>query len=507
MEKLFSLIKSLSGMEKRYFRLAVSVHGETEQKNYMKLFNVIAGQEKYNEEYILSIFEGEKIAQRLDMSKNYLYKLLLNTLQSYHRNDSAEQQLLNMLDRALILYNKMLYKSCLEVLQKARKLAKQYEYYEILLKVIQMIIRVAIEEKKDDRFMARFYPEQEWAIERIRRIAAYQKLYNELYTFFSKKGNDLRMQGLKRQYQHFLEHPLLSGETKALSYEEKSYYYLTFGLCHFCLGNAGKSYESTQKRLSLIKSRPEKLKEDPDTYITTLNSIIFYGSVLRKIKECEEAFKKLSEFLISFPAKRHKLFVAFDNMMALYTTAGLFRDGLHYADKAKEELRSYENRIFASNKVSLYHDMFYIYFGCGKFDEARIWLNKLLNETAMGVREDIQVTARLTNLILHFELGNTDLMPYLLRRTYSFLKKRKRLNKLEKTILQFVGKLLHADPLEKQELIGLFIEIKNALQKLMKKPEEAMVLTEYFDYISWLESKISGRSFEKVVKENLRRRT
>jgi hypothetical protein len=28
MEKLFGLIKSLNGMEKRYFKLAVSVHGE-----------------------------------------------------------------------------------------------------------------------------------------------------------------------------------------------------------------------------------------------------------------------------------------------------------------------------------------------------------------------------------------------------------------------------------------------------------------------------------------------
>jgi tetratricopeptide (TPR) repeat protein len=472
----------------------------------MRLFNSISKQKVYNEEEILEEFKGMKIAERLDMSKNYLYKLLLNTLQNYHRNGSVEQRLFNLLDRALILYNKMLYKSCLEVLQKARKLSIQYEYYEIQLKVIQMIMRVAIEEKKDDRFMAQFYPEQQLAIEHIQRINEYHHLYNELYSFFSKKGNDLRVKGMRKQYQNFLQHPLLSGEKKPGSYEEKSYYYLTFGLCHFCLGNAGISYESTQKRLNLVKSRPEKLKEDPDTYITILNSVIFYGSVLRKIKECEKAFDKLNEFLNLFPEKKHKLFVAFDNMMALYITAGSFRDGLVYADKAKEEIRQFETKIFASNKVSLYHDMFYIYFVCKRFDEARIWLNKLLNETATGVREDIQVTARLTNLILHFELGNTDLMPYLFRRTYSFLRKQKRLNKLEKALLEFISRLLHADPLGKKEIIGLFAEMKKTLEKLTKDSDEAMVLTEYFDYISWLESKISGRAFEKIVKEKRSKR-
>jgi hypothetical protein len=187
--------------------------------------------------------------------------------------------------------------------------------------------------------------------------------------------------------------------------------------------------------------------------------------------------------------------------MALYLTAGLFREGLEYADMAREQLPVFERRLFASNKVSLYHDMFYIYFGCRKYEESLEWLNKLLNETTLGVREDIQVTARLTNLILHYELGNYDLLPYLLRRTYSFMLKRKRLHKLEKILLQFIGKLLRTNPLVKKEIIALFAEIKTALEKLIHNPDEAMVLTEYFDYISWLESKITGRSFERIVKE------
>jgi hypothetical protein len=499
MEKLFRLIKSLNGMEKRYFRLAVSVH-DTEGKNYMQLFDAISRQNVYNEKALRAALGGKAILRRFDMSKNYLYRLVLNTLLNYHRQSSVEQQLLDALEKASILYNKMLYKSCLEVLQKAQKLALRFESYEILLKIIQMISRVAIEEKKDTRFMEPFHQAQQQAFERIQKINEYYKLYHRLYTFFTKKGNDLRVKGVKKEYEKILQHPLLS-EQKPNGYEEKNYYYLTFALCYFCLGDARKSYEFTQRRLQLIKSNPERIKENSDAYIITLNSVIFYGSVICKVKESEDAFRRLQEFLFTWPDKHHKIFVAYDNMMALYITAGFFRKGIVYAQMAESELPKYETKLFDSNKVSLYHDMFYVYFGCREYERSLRWLNKLLNETAPGVREDIQMTARITNLVLHYELGNFDLLPYLLRRTFSFLLKRKRLHKLEKILLQFMGKLLHVNPFVKREITALFVEIKEALEKVTQDPHEAMVLTEYFDYISWLESKIENRSFEKIVKE------
>ncbi len=506
MEKLFSLIKSLDGMEKRYFKLAVSVHKEAGMKNYMRLFTAIAKQRTYNDEALREEFKNDAIVKRFDMSKNYLYRLLLNTLQNYHRNSSVELQLINLLNRASVLYNKMLYKSCMELLNKARELAKRYEYYELLLQIIQKTVQVAIEEGKDTAYMDQLYKEHEHALERSRRINDYRKLYQRLYTFFTTKGNDLRVGGIKTQYLKFLNDPLLSNVQKPTEYEEKSYYYLTHSLCYFCLGEADKSYEYTQLRLNLIKSRPERMVEDPDTYVIVLNSVIFYGSVIYKIRECESAFTKLEQFLVNFPSKRHKIFVAYDNMIALYLTAGKFKEGLVYANKAKAELAVYEEKVFASNKVSLYHDMFYVYFGCQQFEESLEWLNKLLNETKLNVREDIQVTARMTNLILHYELKHFDLLPYLIRRAYSFLYKRKRLHKLEKIFLNFLGKLLHVNPYVKKELIAVFIEIKDALEQLTRDPNEAMVMTEYFDYISWLDSKINNRSFERIVREKAQKR-
>jgi hypothetical protein len=107
---------------------------------------------------------------------------------------------------------------------------------------------------------------------------------------------------------------------------------------------------------------------------------------------------------------------------------------------------------------------------------------------------------------LHYELKHFDLLPYLIRRAYSFLYKRKRLHKLEKIFLNFLGRLLHVNPHVKKELISVFIEIKEALEQLTQDPNEAMVMTEYFDYISWLDSKINNRSFERIVRDKAQKR-
>jgi tetratricopeptide (TPR) repeat protein len=234
--------------------------------------------------------------------------------------------------------------------------------------------------------------------------------------------------------------------------------------------------------------------------------VIFYGSVLGKIHELEKVFERLHEFLLSNPANYHKIFIAYDNMLALHLTAGSFSEGLKYADKVNEEYELYEHKVFDSNKVSLYYDMFYIYFGCREYEASLEWLNRLLNETTLSVREDIQVTARLANVILHYELENYDLLPYLLRRTYSFLNKRKRLNRLEKTLLGFINKLLRVSSANKREIISLLGEIRTEMEKLTRNPKEAMILTEYFDYIGWLESKIENKPFEKIVREKALRK-
>ena len=70
--ELFSLIKSLTKSEKRFFKLNSSL--QSGDKNYLKLFDYIEKQNSYNEEKLKNNFKGEKFILHLPSEKNHLYK-------------------------------------------------------------------------------------------------------------------------------------------------------------------------------------------------------------------------------------------------------------------------------------------------------------------------------------------------------------------------------------------------------------------------------------------------
>ena len=82
---------------------------------------------------------------------------------------------------------------------------------------------------------------------------------------------------------------------------------------------------------------------------------------------------------------------------------------------------------------------------------------------------------------------------------YRFLYKQQRLFKFEHTLIIFLKKQSTVY-FNKKKLKTLFIDLMNQFRKLEKDPFEKNAF-EYFDFISWLESKIENRPFAEVLKE------
>ena len=120
-----------------------------------------------------------------------------------------------------------------------------------------------------------------------------------------------------------------------------------------------------------------------------------------------------------------------------------------------------------------------------------------MNESIESQKEDDFVFAKIFNLIIHYELGNEDQLPYLMRSTYRFLNKSKRQFKTEGAILRFMQTSLFTAK-SKKDIV--FEELKTDLLKITKNQFEAKVL-DHFDFISWLESKIQNKPFIEILKK------
>lgn len=99
-------------------------------------------------------------------------------------------------------------------------------------------------------------------------------------------------------------------------------------------------------------------------------------------------------------------------------------------------------------------------------------------------------------------MGNEDLMEYIAKSSYRFLYKKNRLHEIEKAILNFMKKKLPG-LIKDKDRIEAFKELKTELEAVLKDSVMKKELG-YFDFISWLESKIENRPFAEIVKEKVK---
>lgn len=97
--------------------------------------------------------------------------------------------------------------------------------------------------------------------------------------------------------------------------------------------------------------------------------------------------------------------------------------------------------------------------------------------------------AKILYLILHFELGNADLLPYVIRSTYRFLLHRKRLYAFERCVLRYL-RLLSSVP-DKQQLQEWFCKLYAEVREIAHDPIEKNFLRRS-EYLYWLEKRAAG---------------
>jgi hypothetical protein len=108
----------------------------------------------------------------------------------------------------------------------------------------------------------------------------------------------------------------------------------------------------------------------------------------------------------------------------------------------------------------------------------------------------------LLHLIAHYELGNFELLEYLIKSVYRYMAKMKNLSLVEEEMFKFLRHSFHVGA------SALKPEFENLLKKLKEfegNPLETRAFA-YLDVISWLESKINRVHVQDVIREKYKKR-
>lgn len=502
-DQLFRLIKAMTPSEKRYFKIFFSKGNTPGDAKFIKLFNLIDKQTDYDETKILEAEKSFKSSQISNL-KAHLYRQVLQSLNNYNPDNDVEIRIREILNHTNILYNKALYEQCWKMLEKGRQLAeandKQRQLFAIIefeKRLLTKLIRTDIKEQVLD-----LVKESESHQKKLQNINIFQNLSIRLYSFYLQLGfirnsNDFEI------VNRFLYSSLPAFKEENLTFDEKNYLYNSLVGYYLFIQDIDRGYEYAKKWVDLFEQSPEFILPKIENYIRAIHNLMVAQSKLFKYHEFDEYSKK-------FELIKDKEGLSLTNNISLmlfryssvhkinkYFITGRFTEGTKIIPEIAADLEKFED-FLDTNSITIFHYKFAcMYFGNEDYTNAVFWLNKIINSKDVNIRSDIHGFARILNLISHWELQNTDLVEYYIRSTYRYLIKKADFHLYQNYIFKFLRKLPGMMP---EQLKGAFIDLKEKLLALTNNPYEKRAFI-YFDIISWLESKIEGRSNQLIIRE------
>jgi hypothetical protein len=503
-DSLFRLVKSLNAHEKRYFKIYVSRHISEDKTGSELLFDTIDSLEEYDENAVKQRLNGEAVAKSFSSSKGRLAELIMRSLDAFHSESSVDAQLRRELHYAELYFKKNLFDDCIKIVMNAKKTAYEYQRYNILLELFpwekKYLTMNSLTGKTEEDLNA-ILEEEKAILKILENESEYWNINSRFFLMLNKNGT-LRDKNDLDKFNAIIDHPLMKSEKNAVSYLSKFFYLHIYASYYFAIGDYNNSYKFLKKHLELIEAYPQILEQEPANYITVLMNIINSCHLLHKKDEIFKYLKKIRGISKKLPLNKRafleiKVFADTYNIeLALDIEKGEFKKGMMLLPEIEEGLEQFKGKINKFQETILYYNLSIICFGAGEYSSALKWLNNILNDKNIEITHELYCFSKILNLIIHLELGNAELLPYIMRSTHRFLEQRKKLYKFESVFLDFIKKMSNYP--DEREIMNYYKELKIELEALANDHFERRAF-DYFDFISWVESKINNKTFDKIV--------
>jgi len=288
-DKLVSLINSLTKAEKRSFRLFVNRNPSAGDSLFMQLFDLIIKSKSYDDSLAIKGIERIKKSQLSNLKAN-LYKQILSCLRLIETKKINEIQVREQIDFAKILYEKGLYKPCLELLDKAKKQALEINFETLAMSILYFEKRIESQHITGSMSIKADELSQQ-SDNLLKEITLTNQLSNAsllLYGRYLRHGyikNEAEYNGLKS----YVENLIPEVNIKGLQFYQKLYLFQSYVWFHNMGQDFVSSYKYSKKWVDLYDKYPTHKITVTTPYIkgyhNLLNALFMIGSKERYNKQ------------------------------------------------------------------------------------------------------------------------------------------------------------------------------------------------------------------------------
>lgn len=499
-ESLFILIKSLSKSEKRQFKLYVGRFDGNTNSKFLALFTFLDKSNVYDEQAILK--KNIVTKQQLSNLKANLYKQILRSLRLNPAQHNIRIIIREQLDYATILYNKGLYSQSLKLLDKAKVLALEHEEKNIAYEIVEL------EKIIETQYITRSISTRaEELTEQAEALSIQNTLTSQLSNLsLQLYGILLKVGYVKNEKDHeevtrYFHSRLPKLDLNELGFRERLWLYKAHLWYSFLTQDFLSCYKYANKWVDLFKRYPKMIEINPVFYLKGnhyLLESLFYIKHEVKFKEVLLQLEHDIEQNI-IPQNDNTSVLSFlyvyMNKLNYHFLTGTFSEGLYLVDEVNEKIATFENRIDQHHVMIFYYKIASLYFGTGDNKNCILYLQKIITNKALKVREDLLCFSRILNLVAHYELGLDYHLETQLKSTYKYLLKMDDLHEVQKEMIAFLKGLGDIYP---HQIKNAFKELHAKLKPFEDDPYERRAFL-YLDILSWLESNIENKPVAEII--------
>lgn len=486
--ELFELIGSLTLSEKRYCTIYLQKHVAGEQNRYFKMFTWLAKQTNYDALACRLYLGYEKKPAHYAVLKKQLYEQLLDALHQFDLFTNPEQQLLRGIHQCYLLLQKGLFKDCEKRLKALGVEAEQMNHYEAQMQLQQLKMMIKARNyyrHETDAGLKDWSNETEKVLAQMEVTNRYRYLSSRVFKIQYDSGSRGKEQAERMKV--IVQLPEFSNEKNATTNRAYLDFLQVKALYHFTNLETEKAAVYNEKFLQLLDANPVLLQLHADRYFSVLNNYLIDCLVLKKYDTLEAGLEKMRSLskvlafkrLANFNANVFRLgyLLEMNYLFSIRNFNGAYRK----IPAIVAGLETYAGKIVKHNRITLQYLMAYVCFVLKKYTEALDHLQFILQEKETAVAENVQLAARMLQLLCHFELGDTLLLESLIKSVRRYLKNDAGAA-MQRLVISFVQSAARRQQTETKQWLDLEKKLKKMAAE--KSSVAAMNLFNYLDWVS-----------------------
>jgi effector-binding domain-containing protein len=499
-EDIFLLVKTLSKAEKRYFRLFSNLQkGDKAYVFLFELYDELLSQEEAHEK-----FHKVHPQKSVEMASKHLYKTIMEILLKLRENQNVQITIFNTISKAEILFERELWNNAFFELNKAKQLARHFENDPLLLltqstelKYLSMLRFEGINERK----LVGKQMKMNETMKHLRNTNQHLQLYDILKYRITYQG-DIRSDKQKEDLNDLALSELhLTTNNTYDGFEAQKLHLLFQATYYLHAGNYKSAIRYYQELITLFEENKHLILNPPIYYFSSiigvldsLHTVGLFSEIpffLLKLKEIEQG-----NYPVDFISNVSATIFIYETTCLLHT--GHFLDASGLLDTYGESLFKKNSSQSYDIQLKLLLQTAIIYFSIGDLNQAKKSMKKIFSMGKLFYSLPSYKIVRLVNLLLQAELNEYDFF----QNEISSIKRSMRYEKQNYRTEKLIFKFVQSYPLPSYE--KLRIDQWKQFQKeilLINQSKYERQLLKIFDFPSWIESKLTKRNFEELLKE------